>query len=180
MFLNIGLWNYRRFAGASPDDGCNRIIRGRPFRSRLSSLRMEFFAGVRGTLSVTFEEGTWAAWLYDLLKPHVAKLVVCNPRKNALLKHGNKSDKIDARKLAERLRLNDLEPVYHGETGVRMLRELARSYLTIVKDLSRVMNRRKALYRSWAIPCAGGDVYYTRHRTWSWRCLKRVAVVHCW
>src|SRR6266576_2877898 len=45
-----------------------------------------------------------------------------------------------------------------------MLRELAQSYLTIVKDLSRVMNRLKALYRSWAIPCAGRDVYYTRHR----------------
>jgi len=29
-----------------------------------------------------------------------------------------------ARKLAERLRLHDLKPVYHGETGVRMLREL--------------------------------------------------------
>jgi hypothetical protein len=58
---------------------------------------LEFFAGLRGTLAVAFEEGTWAAWLYDLLKPHVAKLVVCNPRKNALLKHGNKSDRIDAR-----------------------------------------------------------------------------------
>jgi transposase len=126
---------------------------------------LEFFAGLRGTLLVTFEEGTWAAWLYDLLKPHVAKLVVCNPRKNALLKHGNKSDRIDARKLADLLRLNDLEPVYHGETGIRMLRELARSYLTMVKDLSRVMNRLKALYRSWAIPCAGRDVYYTRHRS---------------
>jgi len=37
---------------------------------------LEFLAGLRGTLSVTFEEGTWAAWLYDLLKPHVQKLVV--------------------------------------------------------------------------------------------------------
>jgi hypothetical protein len=44
------------------------------------------------------------------------------------------------------------------------VRELSRSYLTIVKDVSRVMNRLKALYRSWAIPCAGRDVYYTRHR----------------
>ena len=113
---------------------------------------------------MTFEEGTWAAWLYDVLKPHVDKLVVCNPRKNALLKDGNKSDRIDARKLADLLRGNHLKPVYHGETGVRMLRELARSYLTIVKDLTRVMNRLKALYRSWAIPCAGRDVYYTRHR----------------
>jgi hypothetical protein len=32
-------------------------------------------------------------------------------------------------KLAERLRLNDLKPVYHGETGVRMLRELAREVI---------------------------------------------------
>jgi transposase len=54
-------------------------------------------------LHVTFEEGTWAAWLYDLLKPHVQELVVCNPRRNALMKEGNKSDKMDARKLAPRL-----------------------------------------------------------------------------
>jgi len=46
------------------------------------------------------------------------------------------------------LRGNQLKPVYHGETGVRMLRELSRSYLTIVKDLARVMNRLKAVYRS--------------------------------
>jgi Transposase len=74
--------------------------------------------------------------LYDLLKPHVAKVIVCNPRKNALLKDGNKNDRIDARKLAELLRFDNLKAVYHGETGVRMLRELARSYLTIVKDLT--------------------------------------------
>ena len=78
---------------------------------------VEFFAGLRGTLSVTFEEGTWAAWLYDLLKPHVAKLVVCNPRKNALLKDGNKSDRIDAHKLAELLYLNKLSSVYQWRDG---------------------------------------------------------------
>src|SRR5713101_1942330 len=40
---------------------------------------LQFFAGLRGNLSVTFEEGTWSAWLYDLLNPHVEKMVVCNP-----------------------------------------------------------------------------------------------------
>jgi hypothetical protein len=64
---------------------------------------LQFIQGLRGALHVTLEEGTWAAWLYDLLKPHVTKLVVCDPRKNALLKEGNKSDKIDARKLADLL-----------------------------------------------------------------------------
>jgi len=101
---------------------------------------LEFIHGVRGDLHVTFEEGTWAAWLYDLLKPHVRKLVVCDPRKNALMKEGNKSDKIDARKLADLLRGGYLRSVYHGENGLRTLKELARSYLTISKDLTRVIS----------------------------------------
>jgi transposase len=126
---------------------------------------LQFIQGLRGDLHVTFEEGTWAAWLYDLLKPYVTKIVVCNPRKNALLKAGSKSDRIDARKLAELLRNGSLSAVYHGENGVRMLRELSLSYLTISKDLGRVMNRLKALYRSWAIPCAGTQVYAPRHRS---------------
>src|SRR6202035_2472012 len=125
---------------------------------------LEFIQGLRGSLWVTFEEGTSAAWLYDLLKPHVRKVVVCDPRKNASMKEGNKSDKIDARRLAELLRLNHLNPVYHGEHGLRTLKELVRSYLTITKDLGRVMTRVKAIYRSWAIPCTGKEVYTRCHR----------------
>src|SRR5207344_1820502 len=125
---------------------------------------VQFLQGLQGTLSVTFEEGTSAAWLHDLLKPHVSRLVVCDPRKNALLKDGSKSDRIDARKLAELLRGNQLSSVYHGDHGLRTLKELGRSYLTITKDLTRVMSRIKALYRSWAIPCSGTTVYAPRHR----------------
>jgi hypothetical protein len=61
---------------------------------------IQFVQGLRGDLHVTLEEGTWAAWLYDLLRPHVNQVLVCDPRKNALLKVGNKSDRMDARKLA--------------------------------------------------------------------------------
>src|SRR5512135_1200649 len=125
---------------------------------------LEFMQGLRGTLALTFEEGTSAAWLHDLLQPHVDRLVVCDPRKAALLKDGNKSDRIDARKLAELLRTNQLKPVYHGEHGVRTLKELGRSYLTLTQDVTRVMNRIKALYRSWAIPCSGTTVYAPDHR----------------
>jgi transposase len=80
-----------------------------------ASTILQFIDGLRGDVRVTFEKGTWAAWLYDLLKPHVIQVVVSNPRKNALLKEGSKSDKNDARKLAELLRPNHLQPVYHGE-----------------------------------------------------------------
>jgi transposase len=129
-----------------------------------ASTLLDFMDGLRGDLQVTFEEGTWAAWLYDLLKPRVTKIVVCDPRRNALLNEGSKSDRIDAWKLAELLRGNQLKPVYHGEHGVRTLKELVRSYLTLSKDAARVMTRVKALYRSWAIPCSGKQVYAPRHR----------------
>jgi transposase len=90
---------------------------------------------------------------------------VCDPRKNALLQAGNKNDRIDARKLADLLRTGLLCAVYHGENGARPLKELARSYLAVTQDLTRVMNRLKALYRSWAIPCTGQRVYAPRYRS---------------
>lgn len=129
-----------------------------------ANMILQFIDGLRGDLHVTFEEGTWAAWLYDLLKPHVTKLVVCDPRKNRSMREGNQNDKIDARRLAELLRVDHLNPVYHREHGLRTLKELVRSYLTITKDLGRVMSRVKAIYRSWAIPCIGKQVYSSRHR----------------
>jgi Transposase and inactivated derivatives len=128
-----------------------------------ASTILQFIDGLCGDVRVTFEEGTWAAWLYDLMKPHVTEVLVCNTRKNTS-SNGSKSDRIDARKLAEQLYMNNIQSVYHGERGLRMMKELARSYLTISKDLTRVMNRLKALYRSWGIPCAGKEVYAPRHR----------------
>src|ERR1700726_1497319 len=125
---------------------------------------LQFIHGLRSELHVTWEEGTWAAWLYDLLQPQVEQVLVCDPRRNALLKEGSKSDKVDARKLADLLRTGMLRPVYHGENGLRTLRELGRSYQTLSKDLTRVMNRIKTLYRGWGIPCAGTQVYAPRYR----------------
>jgi transposase len=129
-----------------------------------ASMILQFFDGLRGDVHVTFEEGTWAAWLYDLLKPHVTKVVVCDPRRNALLQDGNQNDRVDARKLSDLLYMNKLSTVYHGDHGLRTLKELGRSYLTVTKDQSRVMSRIKAIYRSWAIPCSGKQVYGSRHR----------------
>ena len=51
---------------------------------------LQFIQSLRGELHVTFEEGTWAAWMYDLLEQHVHEVLVCNPRRNALLQEGRK------------------------------------------------------------------------------------------
>jgi transposase len=159
----IGMDVHQATISVAVMDGQGKLIMECVLETKAATI-VEFIQGLRGGISVTFEEGTSAAWLHDLLKPHVSRLVVCDPRKNALLKDGSKSDRIDARKLAELLRGNQLSPVYHGEHGMRTLRELGRSYLTITQDVSRVMSRIKALYRGWAIPCSGTAVYAPRHR----------------
>jgi transposase len=159
----IGLDVHKESISIAVLNAAGKIVMECVIETKASTL-LQFLRGLRGDLHVTFEEGTWAAWLYDLIKPHVTEIVVCDPRRNALLKEGSKSDRIDARKLAELLRGNQLKPVYHGEHGVRTLKELVRSYLTLSKDVARVMTRVKALYRSWAIPCSGKQVYAPRHR----------------
>lgn len=160
----IGMDVHKEAVSIAVMNSSGRIVMESIIETKAATI-LQFIHGLRGSLEVTFEEGTWAAWLYDLLRPHVAKVIVCNPRKNALLKSGNKSDRIDARKLAELLRNGSLSAVYHGENGLRTLQELSRSYLTVNKDLTRVMNRLKALYHSWGIACAGTQVYAPRHRS---------------
>ena len=159
----IGMDVHQASISIAVNDAAGKLLMECIIETKAATI-LEFIRGLRGSLWVTFEEGTSAAWLYDLLKPHVTKVVVCDPRRNALLKAGNKNDRVDARKLSDLLRAELLTPVYHGESGVRTLRELGRSYLTVTQDLTRVMNRLKAVYRSWAIPCAGQAVYLPRHR----------------
>ena len=159
----IGMDVHQASISVAVRDSAGKLVMESIIETKATTIR-EFIRGLGGSLSITFEEGTSAAWLYELLKPEVAEVLVCNPRQNALLRAGNKNDRVDARKLSDLLRAGLLSPVYHGENGVRTLRELARSYLTITKDLTRVMNRIKGLYRSWAIACAGKKVYAARHR----------------
>jgi transposase len=159
----IGLDVHQATISVAVLDSAGQLVMEAILETKASTI-LQFIHGLRGSLRVTLEEGTCAAWLHDLLKPHVTQVLVCDPRKNASMKAGNKNDRADARKLAELLYLNKLSSVYHGEAGIRTLKELARSYLAITRDLTRVMSRLKAIYRSWAIPCAGQQVYAPRYR----------------
>ncbi len=119
---------------------------------------------LRGKVYVTFEEGTQANWLHEVVRSLVTEVVVCDPRHNKLLQSGNKNDRVDAQKLAELLRNGSLRAVYHGDNGVRTLKELVRTYDCLVSDTTRVMNRLKAIFRGRAIACGGHDIYRSSRR----------------
>ena len=159
----VGLDVHRDTISAAVLNESGRLIQQSILATRAAAI-LDFIGGMRGSLHVTFEEGTHSAWLFDLLSRRVAKLVVCNPRKNALMKSGNKSDAIDARKLAELLRAGMLSGVYHGEKSPLEMQQLVRSYSTLTEDTTRVMRRLKAVFRGQAVACTGKKVYGKRHR----------------
>ena len=123
---------------------------------------IDLLESLSGPLHVTFEETTQAGWLHDVVRSYVAEVIVCDPRHNKSL--GPKSDKIDARKLADRLRAGLLRPVWHGHTATRRLKELVRAWETLSVDTIRTMGRIKAVYRGRGIPTPGHGLYHPAQR----------------
>jgi len=114
----VGMDTHKEAISVAVPNSSGTLVMGCTIETKASTI-LDFLKGPRGSL-------------------HVTELVARNPRWNALLKEGSKSDRIDARKLAELLRSKLVRSVYHGEHGVRALRELARSYPTISAVLIRV------------------------------------------
>lgn len=114
---------------------------------------------------MTFEEGCQAAWLYDVIRPHVVEVLVCNPKKIRIQQ--NKADKPDARRLAELLRTGGLEAVYHGEHSTQALKDYVQGHAAIVSDSTRAKCRIKSLFRSRGVDCVGPAVYNKdQHEEW--------------
>src|ERR1035441_9448015 len=92
-------------------DGSGKLVMETVVETKAISI-LQFIHGLRGELHVTWEEGTWASWLYDLLQPQVQEVLVCNQRRNALCEC---ADRFSAAVFAPWLRANvDLAGVSPG------------------------------------------------------------------
>ena len=56
-----------------------------------AELIISFLRGLKGDVHLAFEESTWSQWMFEITKPIVERVVVCNPRK--LGKKEKKNDK---------------------------------------------------------------------------------------
>jgi transposase len=152
----VGLDVHQAMTVAAVREESGRVIARSVLPTEVAAL-VEFFRGMRGSIHVTFEEGTQAQWMHDLLVPLVDRVVVCDRRGES--KRGNKGDQVDADRLSELLRRGGLRAVYHGGPHRSSLKELARTYMNLVEDSTRVMLRIKALFRARAIRTRGTRVY---------------------
>ena len=110
---------------------------------------------------LTFEEGGMALWLCDLLRPLVQRLLVCDPRENALIgRSAKKRDEWDVRALCRLFRLGELKEIWHSTDPARNAFLLAaETYLQIRKEVVRQKNVLKAWYRRGGVMVRGSTPY---------------------
>ncbi len=132
---------------------------------------VEAVRSIPGRRHLCLEEGELSAWLYELLAPHVAELVVTVPK----ARRGSKDDERDAWSRAEELRIGAIETrVYKAPAHLAALKNAARAYRMAVQDVTRVKNRLKSVLRSRGI-LADSGVYDPERRS---RWLKELPMVH--
>jgi hypothetical protein len=68
----IGLDVHQATISVAVMDPSGNLVMESILETKASTL-LQFLGRLGGNLSVTFDEGTWAAWLYDVLKPHVKR-----------------------------------------------------------------------------------------------------------
>lgn len=117
--------------------------------------------GVAGQRRVCLEEGTQSAWLHEILSPHVAELVVTVPKE----RKGAKDDLRDATELAEQLRIGSLSTrVYKAPKQMAGLKNAVRAYTMATRDVVRVKNRLKSVFRSRGVTTSSA-IYDASSRT---------------
>jgi transposase len=111
------------------------------------------FATLGKQAFVHFEASELAPWVYSIISPLVAQVVVSHPRSMAWIgKDSLKDDAIDARKLAELLRLNQVHPVYYENLETRRhFKHLVTHYEQLSHDQARLKAKIKARLRTLGI-----------------------------
>lgn len=115
---------------------------------------------IPGRIHLCLEEGTQSAWLYEILEPQVAEIVVAMPPESK----GSKSDLRDAWARAEELRIGAVRGVYKPPKHLTALRSAACAYRMATQDVVRTKNRLKAVLRARGI-LADGGLYAKEART---------------
>ncbi len=100
---------------------------------------------------ILIEASTNSFWFYDIVRPFVKDCFVYNVNEGK--NGGNKTDKIDARKLAEKLAYfiligdEDFPLVYVPSIEARELRSLVTTYRLFGKMMTQIKNRIHALFK---------------------------------
>jgi transposase len=150
IYVGLDLGSSRCHQTVITHDGV--IIRSRSIPTSEQHLRSAFTT-LGDHVRVHLESGELADWVSSLIKPMVAEVVVSHSRTLAWIgKDSQKDDAIDARKLAELLRLNRTHPVYYETANDRRLfKQLVTHHENLSREQARLKSKIKARLRTLGI-----------------------------
>ena len=113
-------------------------------------------------------ESTTNAWgVVDILLPHIHSIVVSNPRKTKHIAEAKiKTDKVDAKALADLLRTNYLPEVWIPDEATRNMRRLMGRRTSLVQLKTGVKNRIHSVFHQLIIKVPKGDLFSLKNMQW--------------
>lgn len=141
------------------------IVRDRQFDTGEANLISEFKA-LKGEIHVHFEAGELASWVRRVLKGRVKRIVVGHAKSSAwIAKDPLKRDRLDALKLAELLRMDQVHEVYYPDDEHRTLfKQLVQHYEDVTEQAKRLKQKIKAALREQGVIARGEGVYTVHGR----------------
>jgi len=104
-------------------------------------------ASIRGKARIACEVGQMAGWVKKTLQTDLREVVICDRRRTRLVLSGaSKTDRIDADRLSECLRLGSVHPVHLPEGRQLELRRLGWHHLRMLNERRRAVQRLRALF----------------------------------
>jgi transposase len=163
----IGLDVHREFAEVAiiDEDGVARAAG--QVETTPEALRL-FAASLAATDEVAIEATVNTFAIAALLEQHVARVVISNPlRTRAIAEAKVKTDKVDARVLAELLRAGYLPGIWRPDEKLQALRRLVARRSGIVRERTRLKNQVQAiLHRNLLLRCPAADLFGKKGRGW--------------
>jgi len=146
-------------------DGKGRYVDCGEFMTS-ENLLIETIQGIRGELHVLIEECEISGWVYRALLPHVKEVKVCNPVLNAwIARASNKADRVDAPKLAEKMRMNSYSPVYNTDNEhMAAFKKAVQQEVKITRDLAKLKRIILAQYRREGVSYRNVSVFSEKGR----------------
>jgi transposase len=163
---SIGLDVHRDFCQVAIADGGRARSAGR-IATTPEQLRL-FAQSLAPSDRVVLEATGNALAIARILEPHVAEVVLANAKQVRAISHARiKTDKVDAKVLADLLAADLIPAVWIGDERVRMLRRLVSRRRGLVKRRTQIKNEiAAALHRNLKGRNPASDPFSTKGRQW--------------
>ena len=124
------------------------------------------FGGFRGEVQVHLEAGELAPWASEIIRPLVTRVVCSHPQTNAwIARDRDKSDRLDAYKLADLLRLNRFKEVHYPREQLRRdFKAVVQHYDELTSHQARLKTKIKARLQMQGVITSGESLFSARGR----------------